>query len=430
MGLNGYKNFSLGEWLAYQSSVHSQTIDLGLERVAVVAQRMGIENMPCPVVTIAGTNGKGSTVAFLQSIYTAAGYQVGTYTSPHMLRYNERICIAGRECSDELLCESFTRIEQARAEIPLSYFEFGTLAALDLFMRVAALDVVLLEVGLGGRLDAVNIIDPDVAVVTSISLDHTDWLGDDVESIAYEKAGIFRTDIPAVFGSRDLPRSLADHAHSISAPLHVLGQHFDYQCEKSSWQWWSQNEPVKTLSPPGLFGAVQYQNAAAALMVVELLEQQLKVTSEEQSQGLSKASLTGRYQQVPSLIETLLDIAHNEDSAKQLALSLSTNFCEGKTHLILGMLADKDITRVVENLSEVVDHWYLCGLHVDRGALIARLKTDFTAALPNTKAQTFNNVTDAYAAAETAADSLDRIVVCGSTYTVAAFLTEHKNRAN
>ncbi|VAW84218.1 Dihydrofolate synthase @ Folylpolyglutamate synthase [hydrothermal vent metagenome] len=424
------KKFSLDEWLAYQFNIHSQSIDLGLERVAVVAQRMGIEDMPCPVITVAGTNGKGSTIAFLQSIYTAAGYQVGTYTSPHMLRYNERICIAGRECSDDILCESFTRIERARAEVPLSYFEFGTLAALDLFMRATALDVVLLEVGLGGRLDAVNIIDPDVAVVTSISLDHTDWLGEDIESIGYEKAGIFRTNVPAIFGNRNLPRSIADHARSLSAPLYVLGQQFDYQCEKSSWSWQSQKQSAKTLPPPGLFGPVQYQNAATALMVVELLESQLKVTSEEQSQGLGKASLTGRYQHVPGAIETLLDIAHNEDSAKQLAHSLSTTFCKGKTHLVLGMLADKDIARVVENLSEVVDYWYLCGLHVDRGALIARLKTDFTAVLPKTKAQTFNDVTAAYAAAETAADSLDRIVVCGSSYTVAAFLTEHGNRIN
>lgn len=424
------KNFSLDEWLVYQSSVHSQTIDLGLERVAVVAQRMGIANMPCPVITVAGTNGKGSTVAFLQSIYTAAGYQVGTYTSPHMLRYNERIGIGGRECSDEILCESFARIECARAEIPLSYFEFGTLAALDLFMRATVLDVVLLEVGLGGRLDAVNIIDADVAVVTSISLDHTDWLGEDIESIAYEKAGIFRAGIPAVFGSRNRPQSLASHASSLSAPLHVLGQHFDYQCEKSSWQWWSQNQSVKTLSPPGLFGAVQYQNAATALMAVELLERQLKVTREEKNQGLRETSLTGRYQHMSGAIETVLDIAHNEDSAKQLAQSLNTTSCKGKTHLVLGMLADKDIARVVKNLSAVVDYWYLCGLHVDRGASIACLKTGFTAVLPHTKARTFNNVTEAYVAAETAADCVDRIIVCGSNYTVAAFLAERDNRTN
>ncbi|NOY74090.1 MAG: bifunctional tetrahydrofolate synthase/dihydrofolate synthase [Gammaproteobacteria bacterium] len=418
------KKFSLNEWLSYQSNVHSKTVDLGLERVALVAQRMGIDSMPCPVITVAGTNGKGSTIAFLQSIYTAAGYQVGTYTSPHMLRYNERICIGGRECSDELLCESFARIEEARADISLSYFEFGTLAALDLFVRAKTLDVVLLEVGLGGRLDAVNIVDTDIAVVTSISLDHTEWLGSDLNSIGYEKAGIFRAGIPAVFGSLDLPQSIADYANILGTPLYVLGQHFDYQCTDSRWRWHSQNESAEALPPPGLFGAVQYQNAATALMVVALLVQQLNVTDCQRNQGVSEASLIGRYQHVPGSVETILDIAHNVESAQKLVQSLNSRPSKGKTHLVLGMLVDKDIVNVVKVLSEVVDCWYLCGLQVERGASIEYLKANFVTALPHTHAQVFLDVKAAYTAAESAADGLDRIIVCGSTYAVAAFLIE------
>lgn len=418
------KKFSLNEWLSYQSNVHLKAIDLGLERVALVAQRMGIESMLCPVITVAGTNGKGSTIAFLQSIYSAAGYQVGTYTSPHMQRYNERICIGGRECSDELLCESFVRIEEARADISLSYFEFGTLAALDLFVRAKTLDVVLLEVGLGGRLDAVNIVDADVAVVTSISLDHTEWLGSDLDAIGYEKAGIFRAGMPAVFGSRDLPQSIVDHANAVHAPLYLLGQHFDYQCAENNWRWHSQNESAEALPPPGLFGAVQYQNVAAALMVVALLAQQLKVTVCQRNQGVSEASLIGRYQYVSGSVETILDIAHNVESAQKLAQSLNSRSNEGKTHLVLGMLVDKDIINVVKTLSEAVDYWYLCGLQVERGASIECLKANFVRALPHIHAQTFFDVKAAYTAAELAADGLDRIIVCGSTYVVAAFLTK------
>ena len=409
--------------MVYQSNVHSQTIDLGLERVSTVARRMGLECMSCPVITVSGTNGKGSTIAFLESIYSAAGYHVGTYTSPHMLRYNERIRIKGSECADELLCDSFARIETARAEIPLSYFEFGTLAALDLFFRETTLDVILLEVGLGGRLDAVNIIDPDVAVVTSVSLDHTEWLGDDLESIGYEKAGIFRADVPAVFGDRKPPQSIVDHAKSLHAPLYVLGQHFNYQREESSWQWSSQGRATKKLSRPGLFGAAQYQNAATALMTVALLEHQLSVTSQLCDQGISKAALLGRYQHVPGSIETILDIAHNSDSAKTLAHSLSETPVQGKTRVVLGMLEDKDIASVVTNLFEVVDNWYLCGLVVDRGASATRLKSEVQKSLPTAHTQTFVDVKEAYKAARAESGQADRIIICGSTYTVAAFLS-------
>ncbi|MFZ5594409.1 MAG: bifunctional tetrahydrofolate synthase/dihydrofolate synthase [Pseudomonadota bacterium] len=409
---------SLNEWLAWQETLHPSAIELGLDRARSVLQRMGLEHPPFPVVTVAGTNGKGSSVAMLETILRSAGYRTGVYTSPHLLRYTERIRIYTEEIDAGNLCSAFERVDQARGETSLTYFEFGTLAAIDIFAG-SRLDVAIMEVGMGGRLDAVNLLDADIALVTSIGIDHAEWLGDTREKIAFEKAGIFRPARPAICGDPDPPQTLIDHAAAIGAPLYRLGHEFGYQVEGSSWSWWSQARRRTALPHPALRGAFQLQNAAAVLMVLELLDDFLPLSQQDVREGLTTVSLPGRFQVLPGLPLRIFDVAHNPHGAQVLAQTLGSQPCAGKTHAVMAMLADKDIAGVVAAMREMVDVWHAAGLSVGRGASAARVVETLQAAGVPAPIHAYNDVATAYAQVVASAQPADRIVVFGSFYTVA-----------
>ncbi len=408
---------TLDAWLAWQETLHPSAIDLGLERPGEVWRRMG-QGKPAPVViTVAGTNGKGSSVAMLESILLAAGYRVGCYTSPHLSRYNERIRIDGAEVGDEALCESFERIDQARGDISLTYFEFGTLAAFDLFAR-AELDVAVLEVGLGGRLDAVNLIDADVALITAIDLDHAAWLGNDRETIAREKAGIMRQGLPAVCSDPNPPQSLLDYAAEIGAPLHRLGHEFSVQKDTEGWQWQSGDEAPLALPLPALRGEFQLQNAAGVLMALQLLRERLPLAPQQLRQGLLNARLAGRFELTPGDVVEIADVAHNPQSAAALAENLRQMPVEGRTLAVVAMLGDKDQAAAITAMTPVVDAWYVAGLDVPRGS-----DADTLAAVVETVSgqapQRFAKVAAALQQARSDAHQGDRVVIFGSFYTVA-----------
>lgn len=388
-----------------------------------VAGRMGLLEPEPVVITVAGTNGKGSCVAMLEAILTASGYRVGAYTSPHLLRYNERVRICGREVEDAALCESFARIDAARGGISLSYFEFGTLAALDLF-AAAGLDVMLLEVGLGGRLDAVNILDPDVAIVSSVGVDHREWLGETRESIGREKAGIFRTGRPAVCGDPQPPLSLEEEAERLGTPLYRLGREFHAQPEAGGWRYRGPGAPDGRLLPePALPGAAQRRNAACALAALGLLEARLPLPAAAVERGLTGLRLPGRFQRLPGPVETVLDVAHNPDSARILAELLRAHPVQGRLHAVFALLSDKDLAEVVAPLADAVDAWYVGALTGARARPVERLAAELQARVPGRPVAAHATVTEAYKAARAAARAGDRVLVFGSFYTVAEVLS-------
>ncbi|MDX1605759.1 MAG: bifunctional tetrahydrofolate synthase/dihydrofolate synthase, partial [Candidatus Competibacterales bacterium] len=351
----------------------------------------------------------------------AAGYRVGVYSSPHLLRYNERIRLAGREVEDTELCAAFDRVDGARGAVSLTYFEFGTLAALDLFRR-HAVEVMVLEVGLGGRLDAVNAIDTDCAVVTGIALDHCDWLGPDRESIGREKAGIFRPGRPAICADHDPPRSLLAQAESVGARLLCVGRDYRHGWLDDGWYWQTADECLTSLPVPALAGAHQQANAAAALTVLHGLQERLPVPVEARRQGLVAARLPGRLQRQPGPVEWIFDVAHNPQAAGVLAAALQAWPCAGRTHLVLALLADKDAVGVARALAALAPHWYAAGIGGPRGrsgeALAGILAAAGIAGIMNAA----EDVAGACAAAAGAARKGDRIVVCGSFHTVASAL--------
>ncbi len=413
---------TLAGWLAWLEQLHPRAIDLGLERVGAVGQRLGVTRLPCPVVTVAGTNGKGSTVAMLESMLSAAGHRVACYTSPHLLRYNERVRIDGREADDAALCAAFARVDAARGDTSLSYFEFGTLAALDLFAR-AAPDVAVLEVGLGGRLDAVNIIDPDVAIVTSIGLDHVEWLGADRDAIGAEKAGIFRAKRPAVCADPAPPQGLLRVAAERGARLHCLGREFDVELPEAGagWRWHGPGRRIDALPPPGLTGEYQYRNAAGALMALALLAASLAVGDDAVRTGLARTRLPGRFQRLPGAIIRVLDVAHNVDGTRALAANLAAMPVAGATRAVFAALGDKDVDGMVSSVSDVVDEWHVATLPVGRAAPAERLRSA-VAACAASAAAVHPDVASAYRAALTRSRPGDRVVVFGSFYTVGAVL--------
>jgi len=410
---------TLPQWLQWQETLHPREIDLGLDRVAVVADRMGVRLPARAVITVGGTNGKGSCVAMLEAVLLAAGYRVGAYTSPHLLRYNERIRINGKDIEDGGLCAAFQAVDDARGETTLSYFEFGTLAALRLFCD-ASLDVALLEVGLGGRLDAVNIVDPDVAMVTSIGIDHVQWLGDDRESIAREKAGIFRNGRPAIGCEVSPPVSLVQAARQIGAPWFGLGDQYDYVPREDSWDWNGPSGGYAGLPLPALRGPHQLANAAGVLMALELLQDRLPVSVTAIHNGLQDVALPGRCQFVPGTVEMILDVSHNPHGAARLAEVLGLSRCTGRTHLVLGMLNDKDVGGFVAALSSSVDLWYPAGLDNPRGLSAEELYRRMRGLLPVHRIHPCMDVPVACREAGKNAVAGDRIVVCGSFFTVAA----------
>jgi dihydrofolate synthase/folylpolyglutamate synthase len=410
----------LAGWLAYIEQQHPQTIALGLDRVERVRGAMGLAP-GVPVITIAGTNGKGSTCAMLEAMLAAAGYRVGLYSSPHLLRYNERVRIAGREADDAALVAAFARVEAARTEkaggTRLTYFEFGTLAAVDLFLR-SAVDVLVLEVGMGGRLDAVNVFDADCAIVTSVGLDHMDYLGATREAIGHEKAGIFRAGKPAVLAEPAAPASVLAHARAIGARLLRCGHEFGYETTDEQWSFWGPAGTKSGLPYPALRGRTQLRNASAALMALETVSELLPVSLRDLRQGLAGAELPGRFQLLPGRPALVLDVGHNPQAAEVLAQNLSDlGPCSGTT-AVFGMLRDKDVAGVVRALAGHIDRWYVCTLPPPRGAQAAELAQALRQAGVDAVRE-FENPAQAYAAACSGAAENDRIVVFGSFHTVA-----------
>ena len=411
---------TLNDWLRWQETLHPQAIALGLERVQTVLRRLQPKAPPFTVITVGGTNGKGSCVTFLDAILRAAGYRVGAYTSPHLLRYNERIRVNGVEVEDAALCQTFARIDAVRGDTSLTYFEFGTLAALEQF-RAAGVAVAVLEVGLGGRLDAVNVVDADAALVTSIALDHTDWLGSDRASIGYEKAGIYRPGRPAICADPDPPPRLLEHARTIGACLLRVGADYDFARTGPTWRWRSGKAQFDELPLPALAGEQQLANAAAALMTLTRLRDRLPVEVAALRAGLAQAWLPGRFQIIPGPVEWILDVAHNPAAAAVLAQHLRARPCAGRTRAILGLLADKDADGVIQALARVVDDWRPVTLAGARG----RTSADLTARLRSAGIQAVfphDDVASAWQAAHAAAEAGDRIVVLGSFHLVAPVL--------
>jgi dihydrofolate synthase/folylpolyglutamate synthase len=406
----------LAQWLEYIEQQHPKSIDLGLDRVATVFSTLNI-GVPRPVVAVGGTNGKGSTCAMLESMLRAAGYRTGLYTSPHLLRYNERVRIAGAEASDEALAEGFEAVEQARGEVALTYFEFGTLAALWLFAR-ERIEAAVLEVGLGGRLDAVNIVDADCAVLTSLGIDHVDYLGPDRESIGREKAGIFRAGRPAVVAEPDPPRSV------LAAPGEklLLGRDFGYRAEHTQWSYWGPGGRRSGLAHPALRGKIQLRNAAAAICALEALG--LPLAMQEVRRGLAEVESTARFQVLPGRPQVILDVAHNPQAAKVLADNLADCGFAAQTIAVCGMLRDKDIAGVLRALEPRITRWHLASLPGPRGASAADLLKHVEG-----DAHCFDTPARAFEAAKAIAHEGDKIVVFGSFLTVAevmAWLNNNK----
>jgi len=413
---------TLDQWLAWQETLHPSAIDLGLERPGRVLAALGLGKPAHKLITVAGTNGKGSSVAMLEAMLLAAGYRVGTYTSPHLMRYNERIRLNGAPVADAPICDAFARIDAARGDTSLTYFEFGTLAAF-LILAEAELDVAVLEVGLGGRLDAVNLLDADVALITAIDIDHAAWLGDSREAIVIEKAGIMRPQRPAVCSDPHPPQSLLEHAAAQQTPLFCLGRDYQYRPEQEGWLYTDGEGTLAGLPRPALVGAMQLQNAAGAIRALRCLGDSLPVSNQAIRQGLLSVTLPGRMQRLPGEPMVLLDVAHNPQSARILADNLAAMPCTGRTLAVVGMLADKDIASVVAAVSAQVDHWYLAGLDVWRGAdaaLVAQA-LDGQGITAHTE---YDAVLEALAAAQADAAKSDRIVVFGSFHTVAEALSE------
>jgi dihydrofolate synthase/folylpolyglutamate synthase len=427
---NDARNKTLDGWLDYQQRLHPRSIELGLARVCEVWQRLGAAGPAPVVITVGGTNGKGSTVAFLEAMLTAMGKRAGCYTSPHLQRYNERVRLLGREASDAELIDAFERIEAARLmpsrdAIALTYFEFGTLAALWIFAQ-NKLDVAVLEVGLGGRLDAVNIVDADAAIVTTVDLDHQDWLGNDRNSIGYEKAGIFRAARPAVLGMRDPPARLLEEAARIGANVCRAGIDYDFSPQASGWQWRSGDTSVD-LPAPTLAAPCQTANAAAAIAALHGLRERIGWDTAALAVGVRAARLGARLQRFarPGAAEVIVDVAHNPQAAGVLSSWLEQNPVAGSTFAVFGALADKDVGGIVRPMSLRVDCWCLAGLDAmtSRGLSVADLQTRVAAAAPPSAAiVTHGDPRDALAAAQQQAGESDRIVAFGSFYVAAATL--------
>ena len=411
---------SLSEWLTYIERVHPSAIEMGLERVNAVKDRLRLV-LPCPTFAVGGTNGKGSACALLEAILSHAGYGVGTYISPHLLRYNERVRIGRREVSDDALVEAFSVVEAARGDVPLTYFEFGTLAAVWLFVH-ARVDVAVLEVGLGGRLDAVNAFDADCALVMSIALDHMQYLGDTREKIAFEKAGIFRPGKPAICGDTDPPRTLNEHATRIGARLLLIDREFGFEAEPRQWRYWGPYGSRHALPHPALRGDYQLANASACLAGLDMLRDRLPVTADDVRQGLLTAENPGRFQVLPGRPVVVLDVAHNAAAASALARNLARMPRAQRTFAVFGMLADKDIAAVASEVKEEIDEWLIASIDAPRGADSALVAAGLALAGIGENVSKHPNIAAAYAQARDRAAENDRIVVFGSFYTVAAVM--------
>ena len=408
---------NLCDWLEWQEELHFTAIELGLDRCTVVAENMGLLDPDFTVISVAGTNGKGSSVTMMEAILGNSGYKTGCYTSPHLIRYNERIKLDGVEVSDEMLCESFSRIDHARGDISLTYFEFGTLAALDIFHQ-ANVDVALLEVGLGGRLDAVNCLDADVALVTSVDLDHMQWLGPDRETIGREKAGIFRGDKSAICSDPHPPETVLQYAEEIGATLYIPGRDFNYQLSEDHWSWQWDSVIYENLPRPDQYNSCQIQNAAGVLMVLNTLTSKLPIKAGAIEKGLENFSLIGRFQMLTEGTQIILDVAHNNQSAKMLVHNLKQFPNSGKTHIIIGMLKDKDRNSILGELIEIADYWHTVTISNSRGTDSETIKNellDLGVTVPISESDTVANT---FLKLQKETGMHDRIVVTGSFLSV------------
>lgn len=410
---------TLEEWLALQESVHPKSIDMGLARVGSVARTLDLDRPSSRVITVGGTNGKGSTVAHLEAILRAAGASTGMFTSPHFIRYNERIRLDGVEVEDPELLSAFERIEKARGATTLTFFEYNALAALLIFAE-HAVDVAILEVGLGGRLDAVNLVDADVAVVCSIGFDHRDYLGDTLEQIGAEKAGIFRAGRPAVLSTPDMPRSVYAAVERLGARPVIAERDFSWSVNEkdSAWSYRGLGISLRDLPPSALTGAIQYRNASAALAAVESLGGTYRLTQSAVSEALRAVRLAGRFQVVPGAVEWILDIAHNEPAARVFAQHVRERRLEtgGRTFAVVGILTDKDAEGIVAHLLPLVDRWIVCSLPGARGGSAEALARRVH--LPEGSVTLAGSVEAGCEAARSAALPGDRVLVFGSVYTV------------
>ena len=415
---------SLVEWLAHCEQLHTSAIELGLERVRTVAQRLGL-HFTCPVITVAGTNGKGSTCAMLESIAGEAGWRAGVYSSPHLVHFEERCRIAGSAVTEQDLLPHFQAVEDARGEVSLTYFEFTTLAILRC-MASAKLDVAILEVGLGGRLDAVNVVDTDCAIVTSIDLDHMDFLGPDREAIGFEKAGIMRPGRPAIVSDPMPPDSVLRHAQDIGADLWRSGVDFNFTGDQQQWSWAGRGKRYSGMAYPALRGANQLVNASGVLAAFTALRDRLPITAQAVRNGLAMVELPGRFQIVPGQPTLVLDVAHNPHAVAALAANLDAMGFFPATHAVFGAMADKDIAGILKRMAPLVEHWYFCDLPGARAASAADLLALWQGI--NTRkdvvASTYPGPTQAMAAAVALAAPTDRILAFGSFLTVGGVLEQ------
>lgn len=408
---------TLPDWLSWLETLSAKEIDLGLDRIQSVLEHLSLD-LPANVLLVAGTNGKGSSVAMIEALLADAGYTVGAYTSPHVLRYNERIAVDGVSATDETIIAAFERVEASRHGVALTYFEYGTLAAMVVFAE-SNLDAWVLEIGLGGRLDACNAIEPTASLITNVSLDHCDWLGDDVETIALEKAGVMRTGVPTVFGSRDVPRSLLDQAGTIGADLLRIGRDFDYEYgPDGEWNWTGREVTLSSLPHPGLRGDFQIGNAAAVLALIEAAGLNKALDAKRLRRVLSAVTLTGRLQAIhESGIEWLLDAAHNPAGAAVLAKTLATQNVPGHTWAIAGILDDKDVEGIATLLNGAVDHWIAVTANSPRAVCADELARRIANACGR-PCRIGESIDDAMDYARRNASEDDRILVTGSFYLV------------
>ena len=418
---------SLDSWLAHCERLHPHTIDMGLERVQEVVKRLGLRFEAC-VITVAGTNGKGSTCAMLEACLLQAGYRTGVYTSPHLVHFQERCRIHGEAVQPDDLLPHFKKVEDARCqgyEISLTYFEFTTLAILSL-MAEANLDVAILEVGLGGRLDAVNVVNADCAVITSIDLDHTELLGPDRESIGFEKAGIMRAGKSVVVSDPVPPESVLAHAASIGADLWQFGKDFNFTGDKQQWAWAGRGRRYSGLAYPALRGANQLINASGVLAALEAVRDRLPVTAQAIRNGLAMVELPGRFQIIPGQPTLVLDVAHNPHAVAALSENLDAMGFYPTTHAVFGAMADKDVSAIMARVGVLVDRWYFCDLPTARASSAQELQKQWqqTNRRKNVTSSVFKDPKEAFEAAVAAADPADRIVVFGSFYTVGGVLKD------
>ncbi len=418
---------TLDDWLRHLEQLHPQAIAMGLERVLRVKQALAL-NPGFPIITVGGTNGKGSCCALLEAMLLHAGYRVGCYTSPHLLRYNERVRIGGREVDDGALCRAFERIEAVRGDTLLTYFEFGTLAAMLAF-TAADIEVALLEVGLGGRLDAVNAFDADCALVVSVDLDHQDYLGGTRDAIGFEKAGIFRRGRPAICADAEPPPTLAARAREIGADLLLIDRDFGFAADQSQWRYWGPGGKRHGLPHPALRGAYQLANAAACITALDCMRDRVPVTAQDIRSGLLQTEIAGRFQVLPGRPQVILDVAHNPHAARALAANLGSMPAAGRTIAVFAMLKDKDVAGVATAVKDRITHWFAATAEGPRGAPSQQLAAELQRAGVAAPVTQFADVPGAWRAACNIAAENDKIIVFGSFLTVAAVMRERQRKA-